>query len=107
MQSTSYYRVLNPSQIPPLNALNDLLCPTHLALHAIVRCKTLPEPSSDATFQNEYPTWMHFTGEIEQFGGQEKLVCLQIQNILTPIRPSTFDFASTLPSKILKTRYSR
>ena len=76
MQTTSCYQLsvltsIDLDQIPLANSIDDLLSPMHLFLHATVRCQTVPELPQSTVFQQEYPTWRRFIGEITQYADRE------------------------------------
>ena len=88
MQTTSCYQLsiytsMDLSQIPLANSIDDLLSPMHLVLHAMVRCQTIPELPQSTIFQQEYPTWKRFIGEIEQYADRETQVMTLFLNHLT------------------------
>src|SRR5579862_934132 len=70
----SIYTTIDLNQIPLAKSIDDLLSPMHLNLHATVRCQTMPEPPQSTLFQQEYPTWRRFIGEIEQYADRENRV---------------------------------
>jgi hypothetical protein len=65
------YTSADLNQIPRANSIDDLLSPMHLLLHAMVRCQTVLECPRSTVFQQEYPTWKRFIGEIEQYADKE------------------------------------
>ena len=71
------------NQIPLTNSIDDLLSPMHLFLHATVRCQTILELPRSMLFQQEYPTWKRFIGEIEQYADREVRVMTSFQSHLT------------------------
>ena len=88
MQTTSccrlsMYTSIDLNEIPLANSIDDLLSPMHLFLHAIVRCQTILEPPQSTLFQQEYPTWKRFIGEIEQYADRETRVTTFSQRYLT------------------------
>ena len=70
------------NQVSIANSINDLLSPMHLFLHAIVRCQTILEPPQSTIFQQKYPTWKRFIGEIEQYADRETRARLSFSNFL-------------------------
>ena len=76
------YTSMDLNQIPLANSIDDLLSPTHLFLHATVRCQTVLELPQSALFQEEYPTWKRFVGEIEQYADRETRVMTFFQSYL-------------------------
>ena len=79
MQTTSCYQLsiytmIELNQIPLANSIDDLLSPMHLLLHATVRCQTTLESPQSPLFEQEYPTWKRFIGEIEQYAERESRV---------------------------------
>ena len=79
MQTTSCYQLsvftsIELNRIPLANSIDDLLSPMHLFLHAIVRCQTALELPRSNVFQQEYPTWRRFVGEITQYADRETRV---------------------------------
>jgi hypothetical protein len=79
----SFYTSINSNRIPVPNSIDDLLSPMHLFLHATVRCQTILEPPQSTLFQQEYPTWKRFIGEIEQYADRETRVMTLFQSYLT------------------------
>jgi len=53
----------------------------HLFLHATVRCQTVLELPQSIVFQQEYPTWKRFIGEIEQYADRETRVMIPLNII--------------------------
>jgi len=81
MQTTSCYQLsiytsIDLDEIPLANSIDDLLSPAHLFLHATVRCQTVLELPQSHLFQQEYPTWKRFIGEIEQYADRETRVMI-------------------------------
>ena len=79
MQTTSCYQLsiyasMDLNEIPLANSIDDLLSPMHLFLHVTVRCQTVLELPQSILFQQEYPTWKRFIGEIEQYADRETRV---------------------------------
>jgi hypothetical protein len=72
--SLSIYTSLELDKIPLASSIDDLLSPMHLFLHATVRCQTMLELPQSKVFQQEYPTWKRFIGEIEQYAEKENRV---------------------------------
>jgi len=71
------------NQIPLTNSIDDLLSPMHLFLHATIRCQTILELPRSTIFQQEYPTWKRFIGEIEQYADRQIQVIIPLfQNYL-------------------------
>ena len=70
------------NQIPLANSIDDLLSSMHLFLHATVRCQTILELPRSILFQQEYPTWKRFIGEIEQYADRETRVIILFHNYL-------------------------
>lgn len=71
------------NQIPLTNSIDDLLSPMHLFLHATIRCQTILELPWSTIFQQEYPTWKRFIGEIEQYADRQIQVIIPLfQNYL-------------------------
>jgi hypothetical protein len=79
----SIYTAIDLNQISVANSIDDLLSPMHLFLHATVRCQTLPGPPQSTLFQQEYPTWKRFIGEIEQYAERETRVIIPLHTFLT------------------------
>jgi len=79
----SFYTSIDSNQIPLLNSIDDLLSPMHLSLHATVRCQTILQLPQTTLFQQEYPTWKWFIGEIEQYADRETQVITPFQSYLT------------------------
>jgi|SRR5947207_14195882 len=79
----SIYTSLKLNEIPLASSINDLLSPMHLFLHATVRCQTALELPQSKLFQQEYPTWRRFIGEIEQYAERETRVMPLFQGYLT------------------------
>jgi len=82
MQSVSCYQLsiytsIESNQIALIKSIDDHLSPMHLLLHATVRCQTMPEPPQSSFFQQEYPTWKRFIGEIEQYAEKESRVLIE------------------------------
>jgi hypothetical protein len=67
----SMYTSVELDKIPLATSIDDLLSPMHLLLHATVRCQTMLELPRSKLFQQEYPTWKRFIGEIEQYAERE------------------------------------
>jgi len=78
----SFYTSIDFDQIPLANSIDDLLSPMHLFLHATVRSQTVLELPQSTLFQQEYPTWRRFIGEIEQYADKEARVISLSQNNL-------------------------
>jgi len=53
----------------------------HLFLHATVQCQTVLELPQSIVFQQEYPTWKRFIGEIEQYADRETRVMIPLNII--------------------------
>jgi len=70
----STYTSIELDKIPLASSIDDLLSPMHLFLHATVRCQTMLEHPQSKLFQQEYPTWKRFIGEIEQYAERETRV---------------------------------
>ena len=68
------YTSMELDKIPLATSIDDLLSPMHLFLHATVRCQTMLELPQSKLFQQEYPTWKRFIGEIEQYAERETRV---------------------------------
>jgi len=88
MQTTSCYQLsfytsIDLDQIPLANSINDLLSPMHLFLHATARCQTVLELPRSKSFQEEYPTWRRFIGEIEQYADKKTQVTILFQSHLS------------------------
>ena len=79
----SIYTSIDLNEIPLANSIDDLLSPMHLFLHAMVRCQTVIELPQSIAFQQEYPTWKRFIGEIEQYADRETQVITFSQSYLT------------------------
>jgi len=77
------YTSMDLSQIPLANSIDDLLSPMYLFLHAMVRCQTILELPQSTLFQQEYPTWKRFVGEIEQYADRENRVMTFSRSYLT------------------------
>jgi len=87
MQTISCYPLLihtsmELDKIPLASSVDDLLSPMHLFLHATVRCQTMLELPQSKLFQQEYPTWKRFIGEIEQYAERETRVMTSPYNII-------------------------
>ena len=87
MQTISCYPLLmytsmELDKIPLASSVDDLLSPMHLFLHATVRCQTMLELPQSKLFQQEYPTWKRFIGEIEQYAEKETRVMTSRYNII-------------------------
>ena len=79
MQTTSCYPLtayttMNSDQTPSAKSVDDILPSIHLLIHATVRCQTALDNPQSASFQQEFPTWKRFIGEIEQYVGKENRV---------------------------------
>ena len=86
MQTTSccqlsIYASMDLNEIRLANSIDDLLSPMHLFLHATVRCQTVLELPQSIVFQQEYPTWKRFIGEIEQYADRETRVMIPLKAI--------------------------
>ena len=77
------YTSMDLSQIPLANSIDDLLSPMYLFLHVMVRCQTILELPQSTLFQQEYPTWKRFVGEIEQYADRENRVMTFSRSYLT------------------------
>jgi len=87
MQTISCYPLLmytsmELDKIPLASSVDDLLSPMHLFLHATVRCQTMLELPQSKLFQQEYPTWKRFIGEIEQYAEKKTRVITSPYNII-------------------------
>ena len=76
------YTSMELDKIPLASSVDDILSPMHLFLHAIVRCQTMLELPQSKLFQQEYPTWKRFIGEIEQYAERETRVMTSPYNII-------------------------
>jgi hypothetical protein len=76
------YTSMELNQIPLASSIDDLLSPMHLFLHATVRCQTALELPQSNYFQQEYPTWKRFIGEIEQYAERETRVMTSLCEII-------------------------
>ena len=72
----SIYTAIALNEIPLTDSIDNLLSPMHLNLHATVRCQTAPELPQSMGFQQDYPTWKRFIGEIEQYADRESRVII-------------------------------